>query len=108
MTWAVYYTEQAEIDLQGVYEYIAYTLLEPETAKQQARRIMGAADSLDHMPMRHRLHSSEPWHTRGLRVLPVDNFLVFYLPVEPQHTVAIIRIMYGGRDVDRQLNRVQE
>ncbi len=35
--------------------------------------------------------------------MPVDNYLIFYLPEEPQNTVKIVRIMYGGRDVRRQL-----
>ena len=56
------------------------------------------------MPMRHRLYEEEPWHSQGLRVLPVDNYLVFYLSDETSATVSIIRIMYGGRDIDKQLN----
>ena len=54
--------------------------------------------------MRHRLYEEEPWRSQGLRVLPVDNYIVFYLPDETSATVSIIRIMYGGRDIDKQLN----
>lgn len=104
-TWKVSYTAQAETDLRGIFEYIAYSLLEPETAKNQARRIMDAVEKLNQMPLRHPLYEKEPWKNKGLRVLPVDNFLVFYLPVEVQKTVAIIRIMYGGRNIEEQLNR---
>ena len=108
MTWNVNYADDALQDLQNIYEYIAFTLLETETAKKQLNRIMNAVDSLDHMPYRHRLYDKEPWHTKGLRILPVDNYLIFYLPDELQSTVAIIRIMYGGRNVNKQLNAIDE
>ncbi len=103
-SWRVTYTEQAERDLRGIYEYIAFTLLMPETVKNQTRRIMKAIVSLDNMPLRHRLYEKEPWHSKGLRVLPVDNFIVFYLPIESKETVTVIRIMYGGRNIDKELS----
>jgi len=105
MIWKVAYTEDAEQDLVGIYAYILDVLLEPATAEKQTDRIMDAVDSLDHMPLRYRLCNREPWRSNGLRVLPVDNYLVFYLPDEPKYSVSIIRIMYGGRDVEKHLSK---
>jgi toxin ParE1/3/4 len=102
-TWKVVYTEQAEQDLREIYEYIAFPLLEPEIGKNQIRRIMVAVAGLNQMPLRHRLYDKEPWYSKGLRVLPIDNYLAFYLPVETHKTVAVIRIMYGGRSIEAQL-----
>lgn len=101
--WEVIYTEQAETDLQGIFEYIAFSLLVPETARKQTKRIMDAVAKLNRLPLRHQLYEHEPWHSKGLRVLSVDNFLVFYLPLETQKCVAIIRIMYSGRNIAEQL-----
>lgn len=95
----VVYTEQAEADLRGVFEYIVFSLLSPETAKKQTRCIIDAIAALHWLPLRHQLYEDEPWRSRGLRVLPVDNFLVFHLPMEEQRRVAIIRIMYSGRNI---------
>ena len=39
-----------------------------------------------------------------LRVIPVDNYLVFYIPNKDTGIVTVIRVMYAGRDVDNQLN----
>ncbi len=103
--WHLVYTEQAEQDVRSIYEYIAFTLLAPETAKNQTVRIMDAIANLNHMPFRHPHYEKEPWKSKGLRVLPVDNYLVFYLAVESRKTVAVIRIMYGGRNVEKQLSR---
>ena len=76
-TWEVVYTEQAENDLRGIYEYIAFTLLEPEIAKKQVKRIIEFTAKLNEMPFRYRLYEKEPWYGKGLRVLPVDNYLEF-------------------------------
>ena len=104
MIFHVAYSAEARQDLRDIYEYIACELLVPETATGQTERIMKAIRSLEQIPMRHRLYEEEPWHSQGLRVLLVDNYLVFYLPDETNATVSIIRIMYGGRDIDKQLN----
>ncbi|MDR0272434.1 MAG: type II toxin-antitoxin system RelE/ParE family toxin [Clostridiales bacterium] len=73
MIWTVQYTDSAEQDLQGIYDYISDVLLVPETAEKQTERILDAAESLEHMPYRHRLCDYEPWRSRGWRVMPVDN-----------------------------------
>ncbi|MDY5496623.1 MAG: type II toxin-antitoxin system RelE/ParE family toxin [Anaerobutyricum sp.] len=104
MIFDVSYSAKARQDLRDIFEYIAYELLAPEAAAGQTEHIMKVARSLEQMPMRHRLYEEEPWRSQGLRVLPVDNYLVFYLPDETSATVSIIRIMYGGRDIDKQLN----
>lgn len=104
MKFHVEYSVEARQDLRDIYQYIAYELLEPEAANLQTNRIMKAIHSLEQMPMRHMLYEEEPWRSRGLRILPVDNYIVFYLPDETDTTVSVIRIMYGGRDIDKQLN----
>ena len=76
----------------------------PDTASGQTGRIMKQIRSLAEMPMRYRLYDDEPWHSFGLRFCPVDRYLVFYLPNKAAGVVTIVRIMYGGRDVSRQLN----
>ena len=43
--------------------------------------------------------------SRRLRAAPVDNYLVLYIPDDDTQVVTIIRVMYGGRDVDTQLKR---
>ncbi len=60
--------------------------------------------SLNEMPMRYRLYDDEPWHSQGVRFFPVNNYLVFYLPDETKTTVHIVRIIYGVRDIKKQLS----
>ena len=39
--------------------------------------------------------------------MPVDNYLVFYIPDHQVKTVTVLRVMYGGRDIDSQLRKKQ-
>ena len=66
------------------------------------------AGYLDTMPNRNRLYEEEPWHSRGLRFFPVDNYLVFYKIDDEAEAVYVVRIMYGGRDVHKQLNQTED
>lgn len=102
--WRVQYTNAAELDLESIYEYIFFELHEPETAKKQLIRIMDAISSLYDMPYRYRLYEKEPWFSKGLRVLTLDNYLIYYLPCEPTKTVDIIRVLYGGRNILAELS----
>ena len=79
MIYTVQITSRAETDLREIYEYIAYELLSPPTAVRQLQRLEDEILSLDQMPNRYPAYLEEPWHSRGLRVMSVDNYLVFYI-----------------------------
>ena len=104
MNMKIVYTYSARKDLRDIYEYIAHTLLAPETARSLIEKIMSEVRSLEESPERNSLYRDEPWRSHGVRFLPVKNYLVF-LDIE---TVSIVRIMYGGRDISRQLHETIE
>ena len=99
--WRVTYSPAARDDLKTIYSYIAFQLKERQTARNQSNRIRNAIRSLDRFPNRHTAVEWEPWSSMGMRRLPVDNFLVFYLVNEEKHLVTVVRIFYGGRDIER-------
>lgn len=103
MIFEVEISDQAEADLRGIFEYIAFTLLAPENATGQLDRLENGILSLEQYPMRYRAYEKEPWHSRGLRVLSVDNYVVLYIPNEETKVVTVIRVMYGGRNIDKEL-----
>ena len=53
--------------------------------------------------MRFSLYKKEPWRSRGLRSVPADNYVIFYLPNEKAHEVVIFRVLYVGRNADELL-----
>ncbi len=105
MMFDVQISEQADRDLRNIFEYIAFELLSPQNAAGQIDRLEDAISKLDTMPEKFCRYEREPWYNRGLRFFSVDNYLVFYIPNIEDHIVTVIRVMYGGRDVDKELNR---
>lgn len=105
MMYEVEVSEQADRDLRGIFEYIAFELQSPKNAGGQLDRLEKQILSLDTMPERYRMYEKEPWKTRGLRILPVDNYVILYIPDSNKKVVTILRVMYAGRDIDNQLKR---
>lgn len=67
-----------------------------------------SARSPETMPERNPFYKEEPWHSQGLRFLPVKNYLLFYTVNPENSTVSIVRILYGGMDISRQLENSSE
>ena len=105
MIFEIEVSEQADRDLRNIYEYIALELQSPENAAGQLNRLEEGIMGLDQMPERFCGYEKEPWHSRGLRIMPVDNYCVFYIPDAEYAVITIIRVMYGGRDIDAQLKK---
>jgi len=105
-TYEIRISAQAETDLREVFEYIAYDLQSPQTAARQLSRLEERILGLEQMPERYRLYAKEPWRSRGLRIMPVDNYLVFYVPGLQVAVVHIMRVMHGSRDIEAQLQRL--
>ncbi len=99
----VIYTAEAVKDLQAIYRYIAEELLAPQAARSQAERIQDRIEALSAFPLRHQLLTWEPWRSMGMRQMPVDRYIVYYLTDSAEQTVSVLRIIYGGRDLKRAL-----
>ena len=105
MNYSLEISEQANADLRGIFEYIAFKLQSIQNAAGQLSRLERSIQSLNHMPERFRRYSKEPWSSRGLRIMPVDHYCVFYVADPERNVVSVIRVMYGGRDLDAELQK---
>lgn len=94
-------SEQADNDLRGIFEYIAFELQSPANASGQLDRLEEQILSLGTMPERYRKYEKEPWKSRGLRVLPVDNYVVYYIADNDKKVVKILRIMSAAPSCNR-------
>ena len=104
MIYELEISEQADNDLRGIFEYIAFELQSSQNASGQLDRLEEQILSLDTMPERYRKYEKEPWKSRELHILPVDNYVVLYIPDCDKKVVTILRVMYTRRDIDHQLN----
>ena len=98
MRYEVKMTAQAIGQIEETVQYISKTLLTPETARKWADTLQCDIGKLDSMPLRYPLTEEEPWRTKGIRKMPVKNFLVYYLVDEEKRTVWITAVIYGRRD----------
>lgn len=103
MNYKISVSLQAKNDLIRIYRYIADDLLSPDNAERQLDRLYDSISSLDEMPDRFRIYDIEKWRGRNLRVMPVNNYLVFYVPDSDNQSVTVIRVLYGGQDVTNLL-----
>ena len=101
MIYRVQLTDEAKQDLYGIYEYIALSLLEPRIARNVKDRIVAGLWSLRQMPERYPLYQEEPWKSRRFRRVNIENYCGFYIVAGK--SVQVIRILYGGRDINSEL-----
>ena len=104
MNYKINYSSEAYEDINDIYEYIAYELLSPETAAGKVGRIMDSINKLAFMPKKHKTNEYEPWRSKGMRTFSADNFVIFYLVNDADMSVGIVRIIYGGRDINTLLD----
>lgn len=88
----------AEKDLYSILSYISNTLKEPVAAKRIFLSIREHVMGLDHMPHRHAVIGEEPYASMGVRKIPVENYIVFYLIDESDKSVHVFRILYNRRE----------
>lgn len=106
MKFEVELTERADRDLRNIFLYIAIDLSSLENAEKQIKRLWDAILSLDELPERYRRYEDEPWYSRGMRVLPIDNFVILYIPYLEEKVVRIVTVMYGGRNISEELKKI--
>ena len=92
-------TPEAESDLRGIYRYIADEKENPPAAFRLVSLIYGEIAKLDTMPERFPIWRNEPWKSRGVRSMEVENYHVFYLVEETPPRVIALRVFYNSRNV---------
>ncbi|MBQ7100434.1 MAG: type II toxin-antitoxin system RelE/ParE family toxin [Clostridia bacterium] len=103
MKYTVNLSPEAVKDINGIFEYIAVALGEKETAVNMINLIEKKILSLDEMLGRHKVYNDEPWKSRGVHIMPVKKYLVFYVVDESNNSVNVFRVIYGSRDIEKIL-----
>lgn len=71
-------TRTAKNDIIDIGDYIAYTLLEPETAYRFVEGLRSAISSLKELPNRFALVDDQVLFCQGIHCMPYKNYYVFY------------------------------
>lgn len=96
--YGVEITQPAQLDLIGIYTYIANALKEPRTARRVYLSIKQEIMTLSTRPERCQVISEQPYAELGVRKLLVDNYIAFYIADKERRKVSILRILYNRRE----------
>ena len=99
--YTVKISDKALADMEQIYTYIAEDLMSPRNALGQYKRIADAISRLDIMP--ERFQTLDFGNLNGLRRMPVDKYLVFY--VIKDGCVIITNVLYGASNI---LERIEK
>ena len=103
MKYLVHLSEKSEQDIRDIYEYIAYTLLAPMNAETVFNRITNAVLSLEELPERHKIYKTGR-NGEEIRFLVSGNHNSYYWVDHSTSQVNVVRILYGGMDIDTELD----
>lgn len=87
---------RALCDLDGIYRYIARTLLEPGTALDLVNEIEKEILSLEQFPNRCPLRRTGAYTNKGYRQLFVKNYTVIYRVDETGEQVIVVTMRYSA------------
>jgi toxin ParE1/3/4 len=105
--YTVEMAKYADDDLRETFIYIAFDLKNPQAAEAFIERLQKAIYALDKTAEHHALYDKEPWRSRGLRSMNVRGYRVLYIADKKQALVTVLRVMYHGRDIDKQLEEIE-
>lgn len=91
-------TRRAKNDIIDIGDYIAYTLLEPETAYRFVIGLRNAISTLQELPNRFALVDDLVLSSQGIHCMPYKNYYVFYEKEETMNTVVVLRVGYNRRN----------
>lgn len=97
----IYYSPEAQNNLDGIWDYIFSELCNPGAAENTVNGIMNVVDNLEDFPEIGAPLSSVMDIESDYRFLVSGNYMVFYR-IEG-HSVYIDRVLYGRRDYLRVL-----
>jgi toxin ParE1/3/4 len=106
--WEISYSSRAKRDMNEISSYITEATLEPDIADRQIARITEAADSLYFMPNRHRLHFDERLRAKGVHVMIVGKYYIWYVLDKEQKIVTIARVIHSARDINKVLGEATD
>ncbi|MCL2320617.1 MAG: type II toxin-antitoxin system RelE/ParE family toxin [Oscillospiraceae bacterium] len=96
-------TNTAKDDLKDIARYIKNELKEPDVAINLIQKIKKAIYSLDNKPYRNALVRDKDLVRFGYRFLVVGNYIVFYIILEEEQIVDIVRVIYARRNWEKIL-----
>lgn len=91
-------TDPAQKDLKDAVSYISNELKNRQAAINLLDLVEKTVKSLTDMPERYAVVNDEILARKGFRIMPIKNYLLFYIVRKETETVVIQRFLYARRD----------
>ena len=101
-------TNYAEMDLENIGDYIAYVLLNPESAISTVKGIRRQVSELEYFPERNPLDKDPILGKVGIRATYYRNYKIYYIFDDDKSIVYIVRIFHMLEDSRRWLHYMFE
>lgn len=98
----------ADNDMQLIYNYIANELESADNANNTIDAIKDTIVSLAKVPKRGMIYPNEPWKSKELRMIFVNNYTIFYYVFDEEQIVKVIKVAYSGMNFDDILKRLEK
>ena len=99
-------TKRAESDLDGIVSYIAVELINPQAASDFVDKLQDNIEEAIVFPERGSLVDNEFLQVENARKKLVRNYIMYYLPDMEEKVIYILRIVYGKRNMDEILKKL--
>lgn len=100
------FTGKAEADLDDIVSYIAVELANPTAARKLIDRLQKTIDEARRFPESGSIVVNDYIPKAEVRKKIVENYIVYYLPDPYEKMITILRIVYGRRNMDEILRKL--
>lgn len=99
-------TKKAESDLNGIVSYIVVDLANPHAASDFLDKLQDSIKEARAFPESGSLVDNEFLQVENVRKKLIGNYIMYYLPDTGEKLIYILRIVYGKRNMDEILKKL--
>lgn len=99
-------TNRAESDLDEIVRYIAVELANPQAASDFVDNLQAHIEEARPFPESGSLVQNEFLQVDNVRKKLVGNYIMYYLPEMEEKLIYVLRIVYGKRNMDEILKKL--
>ena len=89
--YSIFYTPTFESDIDNIINYIAED--NPTAAYNLIQKFQNSISILSDFPFKGTIPNYAQLRLKGIRILIIDNYIIFYRPDENSKTISVLRVL---------------
>lgn len=103
--YTVELTKLAQEQIVQIARYVSDKLQAPDAAIKLVDKLEAEISKLETMPKRVVLVNKEPWTGKGVHKFVIDDYIAYFIIMEPKGVVRVIAVVLGRMDQIKQLKK---